>query len=439
MDTRMWQHGPMTDTSPWAAPGGPSQPSAPATPFSPSAPPPVNAPPPVGAPLSPPPLGAPLPPPPVGAPLPPPAGQPVAGWTPPPKPGLIPLRPLTLGTLLGASFQVMRRNPRPTFGFALLLAGAVSVVSVIAMGLVGFILFSRPLQGSSEDQFTLMAGSVMGGFVLGFFVPLALGLVAFSILQGIIALEVARGTVGEKLRLGGLWRAARGRIAVLVGWSVLLVGVAVLFFAVVGLVVGALTVGFGTDAIGASIAVFALAYLAFIVLGAWLGTKTALVPSILIIERLTLGKAIARSWQLTRDAFWRTFGTILLVSVIVGTATSIITTPVQFLFGIVAGLLTPTGGTADDAVVLVVVFAAVITVVTVIVTAIGLIVQSSATALIYIDLRMRKEGLDLELARFVEARQAGDTSVPDPYVRTPSTSVPTMPGAASSSGTSPWS
>ena len=42
--------------------------------------------------------------------------------------------------------------------------------------------------------------------------------------------------------------------------------------------------------------------------------------------------------------------------------------------------------------------------------------QSSATALLYIDLRMRKEGLDLELVRFVEARQAGDTSVPDPYL-----------------------
>ena len=41
------------------------------------------------------------------------------------------------------------------------------------------------------------------------------------------------------------------------------------------------------------------------------------------------------------------------------------------------------------------------------------VVQSAATALIYIDLRMRKEGLDLELARFVEsAPGAGE----DPYL-----------------------
>ena len=41
---------------------------------------------------------------------------------------------------------------------------------------------------------------------------------------------------------------------------------------------------------------------------------------------------------------------------------------------------------------------------------------------IYIDLRMRKEGLDLELIRFVEARQSGDTDgrrpVPGPHRRT---------------------
>ena len=378
-------------------------------------------------------------------------GQPAAGWTPPPKPGLIPLRPLTLGTLLGASFQVMRRNPRPTFGFALLLAGAVSVISVIAVSAIGFLLFSRPLQSSGEDQFTLMAGSIMGAFVLGFIVPIALGLVVFSILQGIIALEVARGTLGEKLKLGGLWRAAKGRIAVLVGWSLLLAAAALTFFLVVGLIIGGITAGFGTDSIGASIAIAVTAYLAFFVLAAWLGTKTALVPSILIIERLTLGKAIARSWKLTHNSFWRTFGTILLVGVIINFASSIITTPVQLLFSVFAGLLAPTGGTQEDTAVMFVVLAAVLIIVTVIVTAIGLIVQSSAIALIYIDLRMRKEGLDLELARFVEARQAGNSSVPDPYLpRTPggaganvgpygSGSAAPPATAPSSSGTSPWS
>ena len=369
-------------------------------------------------------------------------GQPNVGWTPPPKPGLIPLRPLTLGTMLGASFQVMRRNPRPTFGFALLLAGIVSVVSVLGLGIAGAVLFSRPFQGgSADDQLTLAAGGIVAGIVLGLLVPLALSLIAFSILQGIIALEVARGTVGEKLKLGGLWRAAKGRIAVLVGWSVLIIAAVAAFFIVVILVISAASIGlsgmldrdnFG-GAVGGVIGFTLLAYLAFFVLAAWLGVKTSLVPSILIIERLTLGKAIKRSWQLTQKFFWRTFGIILLVAVIVNTATSVITSPVQLLFAIFGGVLNPTGGTMESMAVTLVAMTAVLTVVTVIVSAIGLIVQSAATALIYIDLRMRKEGLDLELVRFVEARQAGNTSVPDPDLPRATSAAP--PAAE----TSPWS
>src|SRR5690606_17141166 len=45
-----------------------------------------------------------------------PGGQPqFQGWTPPVKPGLIPLHPLTVGNILGGTFSVMRRNPRATF------------------------------------------------------------------------------------------------------------------------------------------------------------------------------------------------------------------------------------------------------------------------------------------------------------------------------------
>jgi hypothetical protein len=61
------------------------------------------------------------------------------------------------------------------------------------------------------------------------------------------------------------------------------------------------------------------------------------------------------------------------------------------------------------------------TVVTSLVGAVTAIISSASTSLIYIDLRMRKEGLDLDLVRFVEARQGGDNSVADPY-RAPASS-----------------
>ena len=46
--------------------------------------------------------------------------------------------------------------------------------------------------------------------------------------------------------------------------------------------------------------------------------------------------------------------------------------------------------------------------------AITAVVQAALIAVIYIDLRMRKEGLDLELERYVELGDAG-RAVDDPY------------------------
>ena len=54
----------------------------------------------------------------------------------------------------------------------------------------------------------------------------------------------------------------------------------------------------------------------------------------------------------------------------------------------------------------------------VLIGAITAVVQAALIAVIYIDLRMRTEGLDLELERHVEARDAG-RPVTDPYLPAP--------------------
>jgi hypothetical protein len=56
----------------------------------------------------------------------------------------------------------------------------------------------------------------------------------------------------------------------------------------------------------------------------------------------------------------------------------------------------------------------VLTVVTTITGAFGLVVQTVTAALLYLDQRMRLEGLDLTLARYVDERQRG-IAVADPF------------------------
>jgi hypothetical protein len=374
-----------------------------------------------------------FPPPASPAPAPGPSGygQPhPQGWTPPPKPGLIPLRPLTLGTMLGASLQVMRRNPKPTFGVTLLLySAAILVYGLVIAGFVAY-AFGRISTAAPDDQGAIISGTVLAGG-LTLLIPAAATVLVSAFVQGIVTLEVARATLGEKLTTRQLVRHARGRIGALFGWSLLVSAVVLVVVVLVAAVVTAIIVWGGSVGVVVGILLAVLAAIAAAVLYAWIGTKLSLVPSALLLERLSIRAAVARSWSLTTGSFWKTLGIQLLVTFIVNVAVNIISQPLGLAGTFVIALVVPTGDETAGVIALIVVELVTLAT-TVLLTSVGLVMQSATVALIYIDLRMRREGLDLELARFVEARQADDASVVDPYL------LASSPSGPPSSDASPW-
>ncbi|GAA1055678.1 hypothetical protein GCM10017608_23320 [Agromyces luteolus] len=350
-------------------------------------------------------------------------GAPPGGWTPPPKPGLLPLRPMGFGTLLWAPFRTLRRNPAPVFGTGLVvqLASAIATAAVFVPFLV--LAIGRIESASAEDLDAVMTGTI-GWLILLTLVPVAVGVVAGAFLQGVMVVEVASGTLGEKLGFGALWRRAAGRIGPLIGWtllvSVVVLGAFVLLAAII--VMTALIAPDPLTVVGV-VLVLLLLLLGLAVLGAWLGTKLALVPSVIVLERAGIAQSVRRSWQLTTGYFWRTFGLILLVGLIVSTiGQTVVQVPV--LGGtILAVILDPTGGATYEAVTIGSTIVG--TVLSILVGAIIAVVQAALIAVIYIDLRMRSEGLDLELERHVEEREAG-RPVSDPFAPPPAgDAVPT--------------
>jgi hypothetical protein len=393
-----------------------------------------------------PPAGEPPPPPrfgeysrPGGAPPPPdPASQyrtpqyrtPQYGWAPPPKPGLIPLRPLSFGTLIWAPFQVLKRNPKAAFGSALIVQGAVTLLTLVVMGLVTYFALSRVASASLEERDAVEAGSTLT-IVLAAIVPVALSVIASAFLQGVIVIEVSRATLGEKLRLGALWRAVGRRLWTLVLWALLL-GLALLVaIAVVGgLVVGLVVLG--EQWVPLAVVVGIVGSLGILAASAWLYTRTSLVPSLVVLERLPIRSAVRRSWFLTVGYFWRTLGVQFLVAAIVNVIAQIVTTPLSLLFGVAVSLVDP--NSAFDAYVPSIILYVLILFFALVLGAVAAVVQSATTALIYIDLRMRKEGLDLELAQFVESAQSGEAAGSDPYLRP----APVAAGATRIDPESPW-
>ncbi|MRG60596.1 hypothetical protein GE115_12065 [Agromyces sp. CFH 90414] len=386
--------------------------------------------PPVAPPVGPPGAQPPGPPPGWAAPPPgPPPGWasappgPPPGWAPPPKPGLIPLRPLSFGTLLWAPFRTLRRNPAATFGSGLVVQLASLLVSAAVM--VPFFVFvlSRTTQATFENQDEILTGGI-AAFLLAMLVPTLVGMVLGAFLQGVMVVEVATGTLGERLRFGALWRRAATRIWPLLGWTAMLgLGAALLVVLGIGAVLFGLAVGGPVGALVAGLLVFVGA-LGVGALWVWIGTKVALVPSVIVLERRGIRDAVRRSWQLTDGAFWRTFGTLALVTVILTFAAQVVTQPFSLVGGILAGLLDPTGSSDTAMVVLIVVYAITI-LLTLLIGAITAVVQAALVAVITIDLRMRKEGLDLDLQRHVELRDAG-RPVGDPYAPPPGAPAPAV-------------
>jgi hypothetical protein len=127
-------------------------------------------------------------------------------------------------------------------------------------------------------------------------------------------------------------------------------------------------------------------------------------------------------------------GILLLTGAIVLVATNVVTVPLSVLTSILQAVLFPNGEldfqTFDASVVFYLAMQLLTVVVSVVIGGVGAIVTSANATIVYIDLRMRREGLDLELARFAEERAAGAASATGPDARDPYQAPAGAPGRA---------
>lgn len=367
-----------------------------------------------------------------------PGGAPTGGWAPPPKPGLLPLRPLSFGTLLWAPFRTLRRNPAATFGSGLVVQLASALIAAAVLIPVFLFVATRITQAPIAEQDAVLTGSI-SILLLTMLVPIAVSIVAGAFLQGVMVVDVATGTLGERLGFGALWRRAARRIWPLIGWTAM-VAAAVTLFVILAFaaIIAAAVIGEPLTVL-ITVLLVIVAALGVVVLWAWLGTKLALVPSVIVLEHAGIGTAIRRSWRLTDGYFWRTLGTLLLVGLILNVAAQVVVQPVSLVGSLLAVVIDPTGTGAG--LTITIVTTAITFLLTLVIGAITSVVQAALVAVIAIDHRMRKEGLDLELQRAVESREAGGPAY-DPYLivsQPPAQAAPPAPPAFPAPPTPPQS
>lgn len=320
------------------------------------------------------------------------------------------MRPMTIGDLLDSAFRLYRKHFLTFIGIVALL----QIPLFIGTTLIQFVFFGgamadilglasqpSPVPGGAPvtDPFALFPVmsyiTVIGSsLVLG----LIQYLVVYNLITGALARATARSFVGQEVsildsyRIG--WRAFFSLVVAsllpylaTIAVTALIVGCAVgAGFASVGLATGGfdntlMTVG----AVVAALGVFALVA-AFIVGTIVLYVRFLFATQAIVLEGQGPISALGRSWRLSRGNFWRTLLLIFLMGIlsylISGLPASGVNLAVTFSMRSTEALLLGSF-------------------VTTLVANLGLILalplQFCVYTLLYYDLRVRREGYDLEL------------------------------------------
>jgi hypothetical protein len=138
--------------------------------------------------------------------------------------------------------------------------------------------------------------------------------------------------------------------------------------------------------------------LAAVVLAVLVYVRFAFAAPALLLVQLGVVSALRRSWRLVAGSWWRCFGILVLGAIIAGAINGLVQLPFSLL-GNLAGALA--GGTGDSGEVTtgLQISLAVTNLGSVLASSVTAPFTAALTALLYIDLRIRREGLDVALAR----------------------------------------
>lgn len=309
-------------------------------------------------------------------------------WGPPVhKPGVVALRPLRLGDFFDGAFQTIRRNPKAMVGLAAVVSTAALIVpALVTLAVAASGDLTAGSASTSTDPFTALQSQISSALVLTY-VGTLFGALANTVLNGLLVQVVSEAVLGRKTTAGQAWAATRGRMLPLVGLALLGSLLSILGFGVAAGI--GLAVGLAAGPI-AGIAVGVLLGIAAGVLYLYLSVRFfGLASPALVLEGTGIVASLRRASQLSKDDRWRIFGIYLLAGLAAGVAGQVLAVPLGLLGGL-APLLFP--GTVGA---LAVVFSSYLS--QILVGAITTPFLSAVVALLYVDQRIRKEGLDVAL------------------------------------------
>ena len=238
-------------------------------------------------------------------------------WSWAPKPGIIPLRPLTLTDLFSGSFSALRKNPSVLFGFTIIVMIVVALLSLAGTMLPLFSFTS--LMGDLDPQASskaLLDSAYMS------VVSTIVGYIAFlagTVLDGGLSVAVSQLVIGKKFTFKQSWALVKPRL-----WSML--GASFLSMLAVGSPLLVLVILFfmslyswpGSDAFFSLFGLLLALALPVVLVSYVISIRFLYAPICAVLEEKGPIEAVKRSWALTSGSFWVTLGRVILINVVVG-------------------------------------------------------------------------------------------------------------------------
>jgi hypothetical protein len=250
--------------------------------------------------------------------------------------GAAALDPRGIGELLGTAFQLYRRHWRTLL--------AIAAVVVIPLTVLQYVL-GHWVRIQGEVTRNQVASTSFWASATASLLAALVGLLLYQVLTGAITRAIAAEVAGQDPDVEQSYRFGFVRLG-----SILLVSVLVGLATVAGLIV-------------------------FIIPGIYIGVRLAVSIQALVVEGRRGTEAMGRSWALVGGHWWHAFGTLLVAALLTGLVNTVITAPFSatawFVQGVAAGVA----------------------------TVVTLPYGALVGVLLYLDLRARKERLDLETLR----------------------------------------
>ena len=314
------------------------------------------------------------------------------------QPGIMPLRPMTFGDFLAYPFKAIRYNKAVIVGGPLVCYLIVTLAMGVALWMLisdlGSGFFSYDYSYDYTEEPAAIPGP-RGETLVALAVTGILLLLSDVFSRAIITPGIARAVLGERISLGTAWALLRKRVWHLLGLyglaTLAVLGAFALF--VVGYVFALME-----DSGGAAVVLLLFGFPLMLAVALLYNIFIGVAVPVIVLERVRVGAAFGRTFRLIKGRFWWTLLITFVASLFAGIASSILLNVVQVV-GMIAIVALP-----DAEMLATGVFAIAMTLSYIV----SLVLQTSYIGstfnFVYIDLRIRHEGFDIDLAEAAEAR-----------------------------------